>query len=736
MSYTLDPVLEGSTIALIGDELVSRGAGIGGGSAGTEAGIAVVTTNLSSRLVLHDTVALMATTKWTATIVVYVTDPNVGVGVGGSMALANCTFSGPVTPGFAIRFRFNPPRPGILFRTQTTSRTLDAPAVAINKLCAMTVARVDTQMYFWVNGAFIGSVATGQANNPFTQNLCIGNSPSTDASDRQLRGGVQAVVFHDRVLATDEISTLHDALLGGEPIDDASFASFGYAPNEEPSPVPPSGGSMTVQPGGVFGSKTASDMLKEAQAGQAVVIAAILGPSYAVYSGRGMWDAMTRTLDGGVSGFENAGSSFVGYGRSATVGSGSRYAYSLFGAHATDSQSNNPSAETSFSAWQGSNVLADCVNVRDATTLSSQDVAISLNSGLSWYPTTNPGTDLDKNVTVYSVFGTYGGEGANLECWRQGARNLNTTSPPGGGNFQTASVQNDGTGTTSNLGETTGATAINRLVYSTPYIPSPTINRIYGTSEVTTAGIEFRLAHFGSAPTGMTARQIRGKMFHAGSQVLRSGATAGNGISWVIASSGGATYADLADFFDTTAEQTAVQLRADEMKANLVARGDTRPVYVIFFVMEDANTFTAVAENEGDYLAQVNDLLDNLKACGEAFTSVDGWAIMHQGQPPSFTGAEPTRAAAYVLYRQWAAENAADLSSTHNLQYLNPVIYTNPANDWATLGTLWFNEGAGSVHFTDAGHRLMTNEAVLASIGFATVSTGGHRSRARYDRAR
>ena len=361
MSYTLDPVLEGSTIALIGEELVSRGAGIGGGSAGTQAGIAVVTTNLSSRLVLPDTVALMATTKWTATIVVYVTDPNVGVGVGGSMALANCTFSGPVTPGFAIRFRFNPPRPGILFRTQTTSRTLDAPAVAINKLCAMTVARVDTQMYFWVNGAYIGSVATGQANNPFTQNLCIGNSPSTDASDRQLRGGVQAVVFHDRVLATDEISTLHDALLGGEPIDDASFASFGYAPNEEPSPVPPSGGSMTVQPGGVFGSKTASDMLKEAQAGQAVVIAAILGPSYAVYSGRGMWDAMTRTLDGGVSGFENAGSSFVGYGRSATVGSGSRYAYSLFGANATDSQSNNPSAETSFSAWQGSNVLADCV---------------------------------------------------------------------------------------------------------------------------------------------------------------------------------------------------------------------------------------------------------------------------------------------------------------------------------------------------------------------------------------
>jgi hypothetical protein len=248
MSYTLDPVLEGSTIALIGDELVSRGAGIGGGSAGTQAGIAVVTTNLSSRLVLPDTVALMATTKWTATIVVYVTDPNVGVGVGGSMALANCTFSGPVTPGFAIRFRFNPPRPGILFRTQTTSRTLDAPAVAINKLCAMTVARVDTQMYFWVNGAFIGSVATGQANNPFTQNLCIGNSPSTDASDRQLRGGVQAVVFHDRVLATDEISTLHDALLGGEPIDDASFASFGYAPNEDPPPVPPSGGSMTVQP--------------------------------------------------------------------------------------------------------------------------------------------------------------------------------------------------------------------------------------------------------------------------------------------------------------------------------------------------------------------------------------------------------------------------------------------------------------------------------------------------------
>lgn len=486
---------------------------------------------------------------------------------------------------------------------------------------------------------------------------------------------------------------------------------------------------MTIAPGGVFGSRTASDMLREAQNGQAVVIAAVVGPSYAVYDGRGMWDAMTRTLDGGVTGFENAGSAFAGYGRQNTVGNTSMYSLGAFAAFATDSQANNASAVTEFAAWQGANVLADCVNVRDATTLSTQDVAIVASSGLSWFPTTNPGDDLSKNVVVYTIFGQYGGEGVNLLSVRSGMRNRNSTANVASGAFATAQILEPDVN-----GEITGSTALLRASYSTPRSAT---SRIYGTSEETTTGLEARLAHFVSAPSGLSARQVRGKLFHAGTQILRRGANAGNSISWVIASAGGNTYAQLADFFDTTAKQTAVQLRADEMKANLVARGDTRPVYVIFFAMEDANTFSTVGADETTYLAQVNDLMDNLKACGDAFTSVDGYAIMHQGQPPQLTVANAGRTAAYEAYRGFNASNANDIATSHNYQWLDPMVYTDPANAWTSGFTLWKNEGDTTVHFTDAGHRLMTTEAVLASLGYATqAASGGHRSRARYNRAR
>jgi hypothetical protein len=444
-------------------------------------------------------------------------------------------------------------------------------------------------------------------------------------------------------------------------------------------------------------------------------------------------------LDGGVSGFENAGSAFVGYGRQNTIGNTSRYSLGAFSsattdtlgnpstAFFTDSQANNPSAVSEFAAWQGANVLGDCVNVRDATTLSNVDVAIVASSGLSWFPTTNPGTDPDKNVTVYTIFGQYGGEGADLLSVRSGMRNQNTTNNVASGTFATAQILEPDVN-----GEITGTTGLLRVNYSTPRSDTA---RIYGTSEETTTGVEVRLAHFATAPAGLSGRQIRGKIFHAGTQILRRGATAGNSISWVIASAGGNTYSQLADFFDTTAEQTAVQLRADEMKANLVARGDTRPVYVIFFVMEDANTYSTVGDDETTYLAQVNDLMDNLKACGDAFTSVDGYAIMHQGQPPQLAAGNEGRSAAYQAYRGFNTSNASDIAATHNYQWLDPMVYTDPANAWTSGFTLWKNEGDTTVHFTDAGHRLMTTEAVLASLGYATVA-GGSRSRARYNRAR
>lgn len=501
---------------------------------------------------------------------------------------------------------------------------------------------------------------------------------------------------------------------------------------------------------GVYGSTKASELLRKAQAGNANIIVAVVAPSYSYYRGYGLSGAVEHALDGGVTGFENAGSAFVGWGRPATEGSGldgksPLYTYAVMTNHATDSESNNPTAEATFAAWQGANALADAVNVRDATTITD-DASININATCSWYPATLADAQLDaKNITCFTVHGEYGSESSDLETHRFGIRNSNTTTNvPNGvtGTFKTATIQNDGSSATNSRGETTGSTALVRQSFSTPYPTydpdtNPTGSRIVGTSEATTTGLDYRMFHFFSGP--LSGRQGRGKVFIAGTQVLRKAANAGNSIRWTLTASGGADYADLAAFFDTAGERGAAILRADEMADNFGRRGDTRPTYVVFFVMEDANTYNTLGDGASvaTWQTEIAKLMDNLKLIGEGFTSVDDWAIMHIGQPPFH--ADNARKTAYGVAREAGKGYARSNAATHNIQYLDPTEYTDPANNWdwslsnPGTGELFYNDSSpgqedGNVHFSVDGSDEIALEAFEASLGY-TDASGGRASR-------